>query len=66
MPKQIGSQIQYSFKEAGVEVLKVLKSEIITWDKSANKLELWGHSQDFAGSVLRYKNKNYEFIRSFR
>jgi hypothetical protein len=66
MAKQYGSQTQYSPKEAGVEVLKVFRSDIIIWDKVTKKLELWGHTQDFSGSVIRYKKKNYEFIRSFR
>lgn len=66
MAKHIGSQIQYSPREAGVEVLKLFRSDIIIWDKVAKKLELWSHNQHFSGSVIRYKNKNYEFVRSFR
>jgi hypothetical protein len=58
----------YSPREAGVEVLKVFRSgsEIIIWDKVTKKLELWGHSQGHASAGIRYKGKDYEFIRSFR
>lgn len=66
MAKQRGSQIQYSPREAGVEVLKVFRTEMIIWDKTVKKLELWSHNQDYAGAVIRYKKKNYEFVRSLR
>lgn len=66
MPKYVGSQIQFSPREASVEVLKVYGKQMYIWDKVAKRMELWVHNQHCASSVIRYKGKNYEFVRGIR
>mgnify|MGYP003551297463 CR=1 FL=1 len=66
MPKRIGSQYRYSLREAGVKLLMAHKDQILIWDTHGKRVEIWGRSDYFAGSVLVYKGKSYEFVRTLR
>ena len=64
---QRGSQYRETVEEANVQVIygPTEGKEIIIQDKCTSRFELWIENDDYAGSVLEYMGKGYEFCSSY-
>jgi hypothetical protein len=63
--KTIGSQKRETIFEAGYSVARIISDdEIVLQEKETGKMELWVKNDHFAGYVIEYLGKGYEFVRS--
>jgi hypothetical protein len=63
--KTIGSQKRETIEEAGLTVVNydTETRELTVRDSGEGKLELWAENDHFAGYVIEYMGKGYEFVR---
>ena len=68
MGKHIGSQYRDTVEEAGVVVVSGpnARKEIIIQDKQTSRYELWVENDHYAGAVIEYCGKGYEFVSSYQ